>query len=56
MNIKAGPQRWQEHTDELDVVVCFEERVFDNVVEDMRHGAVYSILFTHSLARLFRST
>ena len=36
MKIKSGPQRWQEHSEELDVVVCFEERVFDNVVEDMR--------------------
>lgn len=36
MAIKQAPQRWQEHEEELDVVVCFEERVFDNVVEDMR--------------------
>ena len=36
MKIKPGPQKWQEHSDELDVVVCFEERVFDNVVDDMR--------------------
>ena len=36
MQIKAGPQRWQEHTARVDVAVCFEERVFDHVVEDMR--------------------
>jgi hypothetical protein len=26
MQIKAGPQRWQDHTEEVDVAVCFEER------------------------------
>ena len=36
--IKPAPQRWQTHSDRerFDVVVCFEERVFDNVVADLK--------------------
>lgn len=36
--IKPRPNRWQTHSDEetFDVVVCFEERVFDLVVGDLR--------------------
>lgn len=36
--IKPAPQRWQTHSDRarFDVVVCFEERVFDLVMEDLR--------------------
>ena len=36
MKIKPAPQRWQDHPVECDVAVCFEERVFDNVVQDVR--------------------
>ena len=36
--IKPAPQRWQTHSDRerFDVVVCFEERGFDLVMEDLR--------------------
>jgi len=36
--IKPRPNRWQTHSDveTFDVVVCFEERVFDLVVGDLR--------------------
>ena len=36
--IKPRPNRWQTHSDaeRFDVVVCFEERVFDLVVRDLR--------------------
>ena len=36
MKIKPRPQRWQDEPIEVDVVICFEERVFDTVVEDVR--------------------
>jgi RNA polymerase II subunit A C-terminal domain phosphatase SSU72 len=38
MGIKEKPERWQDNSDkeEFDVVVCFEERVFDLVLADMR--------------------
>ena len=36
MRIKEGPQRWQDHPVACDVAICFEERVFDNVVNDVR--------------------
>lgn len=36
MKIKPAPQRWQDHPVTCDVVVCFEERVFDNVVADVK--------------------
>ena len=36
--IKPRPNRWQTHSEaeRFDVVVCFEERVFDLVVRDLR--------------------
>ena len=34
--IKPAPQRWQDSEVDVDVVVCFEERVFDLVMEDLR--------------------
>ena len=36
MTIKPAPQRWQDSEVDVDVVVCFEERVFDNVVSDLK--------------------
>ncbi len=38
MRVKRKPERWQDNSDdgEFDVVVCFEERVFDLVLADMR--------------------
>lgn len=38
--VKRAPQRWQDETSEYvsshDVVICFEERIFDAVVEDLQ--------------------
>jgi len=36
MKIKPAPQRWQDSQITCDVVVCFEERVFDTVVADVK--------------------
>ena len=39
MQVKRKPERWHEDNSddgEFDVVVCFEERVFDLVLADMR--------------------
>ena len=38
MNIKAAAERWQDNTvDEFDVVITFEQRIFETLVEDMRN-------------------
>jgi len=38
--VKRNPQRWQDETSEAiakhDVAICFEERIFDAVVEDLQ--------------------
>jgi len=37
--IKPGPERWKTHREKgerFDVVICFEERVFDMVTQDLR--------------------
>lgn len=36
--IKPKPERWQTHSgkEQFDVVVCFEERVFDLVIADLK--------------------
>lgn len=38
--VKRAPQRWQDESAEAiaihDVVICFEERIFDAVIEDMQ--------------------
>eukprot|EP00934_Nitzschia_sp_Nitz4_P004253 Nitzschia sp. Nitz4//scaffold162_size51285//12452//13315//NITZ4_006967-RA/size51285-processed-gene-0.99-mRNA-1//-1//CDS//3329537967//4243//frame0 len=38
--VKLAPQRWQDQTAEFvgqhDVVICFEERIFDAVIEDLQ--------------------
>jgi RNA polymerase II subunit A C-terminal domain phosphatase SSU72 len=38
--VKRAPQRWQDETSEYigqhDVTICFEERIFDAVVEDLQ--------------------
>ncbi|KAG2495869.1 hypothetical protein HYH03_006107 [Edaphochlamys debaryana] len=35
MDVKLAPERYQENRDQFDVVVTFEERVMEQVVEDM---------------------
>ena len=38
-DVKKAPQRWQENANdgEFDVIVTFEERVFDAVIEGTRN-------------------
>uniref|UniRef100_A0A061RLN1 RNA polymerase II subunit A C-terminal domain phosphatase SSU72 n=1 Tax=Tetraselmis sp. GSL018 TaxID=582737 RepID=A0A061RLN1_9CHLO len=36
MGVKTAPERWQDCRDRYDVVVCFEERVFDACVDDLQ--------------------
>ena len=33
MSIKPAPQRWQDNQEPFDVVVVFEERLMDNLLE-----------------------
>ncbi len=33
MSIKPAPQRWQDNQEQFDVVVVFEERLMDNLLE-----------------------
>jgi len=35
VGVKEAPQKWQENSEVFDVVLCFEERVFDVLVEDL---------------------
>ena len=37
--VKSAPTRWQDCTtvNEHDVVICFEERIFDAVIEDLQN-------------------
>lgn len=39
LNVKKAPQRWQDNAADgaFDVVLTFEERVFDSVVEDLQN-------------------
>jgi RNA polymerase II subunit A C-terminal domain phosphatase SSU72 len=38
--VKKGPQRWQDVSDDIasrhDVVIAFEERIFDAIIEDLQ--------------------
>eukprot|EP00824_Muranothrix_gubernata_P012678 TRINITY_DN26786_c0_g1_i1.p1 TRINITY_DN26786_c0_g1~~TRINITY_DN26786_c0_g1_i1.p1 ORF type:complete len:132 (-),score=34.63 TRINITY_DN26786_c0_g1_i1:31-426(-) len=34
--IKRAPERWQEQREHFDVVITFEERVFDLVIKDIQ--------------------
>ncbi len=38
VRIKTAPERWQEQKNTFDVIVTFEERVFDHVLE----GSLYT--------------
>jgi len=43
-SIKAAPERWQDYEPiDFDVVVAFEERVFDRVVEDLQSRGTSSL-------------
>ena len=33
MSIKPAPQRWQDNQEQFDVVIVFEERLMDNLLE-----------------------
>jgi len=47
MSVKRGPQRWQDQRDlDLDVVITFEERVFNLLVDDVnqRSGSGEALL------------
>lgn len=33
MGVKHAPQRWQDNEEQFDVVVVFEERLMDNLLE-----------------------
>ncbi|PNH04002.1 RNA polymerase II subunit A C-terminal domain phosphatase SSU72 [Tetrabaena socialis] len=35
MGVKAAPERYQDNRDQFDVVLTFEERVMEQVIEDM---------------------
>ena len=41
--IKNAPERFQESKGHFDVIFCFEERVFDAIVEGMRPSKGQSI-------------
>jgi len=36
IGVKDHPERWQNNSKVYDVVICFEERVFDTCVEDLQ--------------------
>eukprot|EP00696_Hemimastix_kukwesjijk_P006281 gnl/Hemi2/17957_TR5928_c0_g1_i1.p1 gnl/Hemi2/17957_TR5928_c0_g1~~gnl/Hemi2/17957_TR5928_c0_g1_i1.p1 ORF type:complete len:195 (-),score=29.78 gnl/Hemi2/17957_TR5928_c0_g1_i1:308-892(-) len=41
---KPAPERWQTCSDRFDLVITFEERIFDSVIEDMQNrGSVTGI-------------
>lgn len=46
-SVKPAPQRWQGNASDgcFDVVLTFEEKVFDNVVEGHRFIPFLSFLF-----------
>lgn len=35
MSVKPAPERWQDNRDTFDVVVVFEERLMDNLLEGL---------------------
>ncbi|KAK3270367.1 hypothetical protein CYMTET_21235 [Cymbomonas tetramitiformis] len=37
MKVKEAPERWQDNRDTFDVVLTFEETVFEKVVEDLQN-------------------
>lgn len=49
MSVKTAPQRWQENAEDgcFDVVLCFEDRVFDSVVD----GNLFSFVLDSLLGK-----
>ncbi|CAL5227577.1 g10573 [Coccomyxa viridis] len=43
MSIKLAPQRWQDNQEQFDVVIVFEERLMDNLLEDFNSKAQSSL-------------
>mmetsp|Transcript_37694 Transcript_37694/g.63442 ORF Transcript_37694/g.63442 Transcript_37694/m.63442 type:complete len:192 (+) Transcript_37694:327-902(+) len=37
LKVKLAPERWQDNKDRFDVVLAFEESVFEKVVEDLQN-------------------
>jgi len=35
MTVKPAPERWQEANNRFDIVITFDQRVYDTVVEDL---------------------
>lgn len=52
LSVKNAPQRWQDNSDDgcFDIVMTFEERVFDLVMEG------FSLLFFLSVLFFFKYT
>jgi hypothetical protein len=50
MKLKAAPERWQDQRNVFDVVVTFEERVFDSIVEGLLLLLLPAALLTAVLA------
>ena len=44
MSIKLAPQRWQDNQDLFDVVIVFEERLMDNLLEGEQLNAMQAAL------------
>ena len=40
--VKEAPERWQDSAADgsFDIVVCFEQRVFELVIEGKHHGSM----------------
>ena len=34
-SVKPFPQRWQEHKGHFDLIICFDQRVYDAVIEGL---------------------
>lgn len=46
LSVKLAPQRWQDNADDgsFDVVITFEEKVFDMVIEGQYHIRVVFVV------------
>eukprot|EP00026_Physarum_polycephalum_P019417 Phypoly_transcript_21418.p1 GENE.Phypoly_transcript_21418~~Phypoly_transcript_21418.p1 ORF type:complete len:136 (+),score=12.21 Phypoly_transcript_21418:189-596(+) len=47
MQIKRAPERWQETTKHFDIVITFDQRVYDMVVEDVQQRESDSLQPVH---------